>query len=303
LAAGRPAAGCGDNRADNPAPDDPLTNTDPSVGPALATNVQLDLPYDVAFEPVSAGGGLVFITDVGNRRVLALNVARFAVAIGPATVPPDCVMAFAGTEAGTPPGGTIGNPATSLSLCGPAATTMIGAVLAFTDNCSPPTPTKTSIILADVALGAGAARWTSLLGRDYRDPDMVGQFPGGGGPLGIDSLTLSGSLGLTWGGPNWSLYVTDFVNRGVYEVTGQPFPPEVPVFTATTWDPVAAPDLGEAMARAVVSSVPASPDFLARQRAYLQVKETKLQEWRAAGLPEADIAVLVAELKRQMLGR
>ncbi|MBI5478062.1 MAG: hypothetical protein HY906_04360 [Deltaproteobacteria bacterium] len=300
--AGTQGAGCGDNRHQNPAPNDPANNTDPAVGPALGTNVQLDLPYDVAFQPISMGGGLLFITDVGNRRVLALNTAGVALGVGQRTLPPAMVITLAGTESSTSPSGVVGNPPSTLGLCGPSAAAMVAGVLAFSDNCSPPSPTKGTILLVDFALGGASHGWTSLLGHDYHDAGMTGEFLSASPSQGLDSLMLSGSLGLARGGPSNSLFVTDFVNRGVYEVASPPLPAGMPVFTSMSWDPVAAPQLATAAERTPVFSVPAPPEYVELQRAYFQVKAQKVQEWRAAGLTDAQIRVLVADLKDQMLG-
>ncbi|MBI5478835.1 MAG: hypothetical protein HY906_08270, partial [Deltaproteobacteria bacterium] len=187
---------------------------DPTDAPQPGTSVQLDLPFDVDVHLMMGGRELLFITDTGNRRVLALNVSSNPVTLyraeGQVQLATGELITIAGSRTGSPPAGVIGDPATTLSLCGPAAATVAEGVLAFTDSCVKPGVSSVStVLLMDPYLSPGGAPWTARLTGDYTS------YTNGEYPVGVEKaadLKLGAwAVGLAYGGRPGAeaFYVTD----------------------------------------------------------------------------------------------
>ncbi|MBI5481983.1 MAG: hypothetical protein HY906_24220 [Deltaproteobacteria bacterium] len=203
---------CGDNSG--------VPGNDPAVQPVPGTGALLNLPYDISLQPLAAQPGTLMITDSGNGRVLALNVSPDDLVVGAATVPPGSLVTIVGNHSLAAPGGVMGNPAAALSLCWPGATALADSLVAFTDSCNSLDASRGSVLLAEITPAPGnAAPWTSVVGHDYHDGDMVGVFPSGTPPLSLNGLSLSRPMGLAIGGPDLGLYVSDSAKGGVYKVS------------------------------------------------------------------------------------
>jgi hypothetical protein len=189
------------------------------------TSVPVSFPWSLAMAPED---GLLFVADLGHRRVLALNVSgvggptiNLANDFGTAhriDVAPGEVLTVAGNGALPCAVAPAGAPATHFSLCYPVSVAFADGVLVWGDSASLGEPARGTVFLSEVPIGGDLPGvWTAPLTQHYSSFTAATAATTEVSP---GDLQLGVPYGLAYGGPSGAkaFYVADSAVQRVYRI-------------------------------------------------------------------------------------
>jgi hypothetical protein len=189
------------------------------------TSVPVSFPWSLAMAPAE---GLLFVADLGHRRVLALNISgaggatiNLANDFGTAhriDVEPGQVLTVAGNGALPCAVAPAGAPATHFSLCYPVAVAFADGVLVWADSASLSDPARATVFLSEIPVAGNVPGvWTAPLTQHY---STFAAAAAATTEVSPGELRLGVPYGLAYGGPSGrrAFYVGDVAMRQVYRI-------------------------------------------------------------------------------------